>query len=137
MKLQIIANESQKIEGFETVWSKKDAELSLDDIPDNSCELILAKNTVDENVDRIKCLKSIASKVRMRGTVSVSGTDVLCLCKATICSTINTETCSSIMSNLNSIGTISDVKAALRSMGFTVVSSSIHGVNYEVTAKRV
>jgi len=101
MKLQIIANESQKIEGFETVWSKKDAELSLDDIPDNSCELILAKNTVDENVDRIKCLKSIASKVRMGGTVSVSGTDVLCLCKATI------------------------------------VSSSIHGVNYEITAKRV
>lgn len=137
MKLQIIANESQKIEGFETVWSKKDAELSLDDIPDNSCELILAKNTVDENVDRIKCLKSIASKVRMKGTVSVSGTDVLCLCKATICSTISTETCSSIMSNLNSIGTISDVKAALRSMGFTIVSSSIHGVNYEITAKRV
>ena len=137
MKLQIIANESQKIEGFETVWSKKDAELSLDDIPDNSCELILAKNTVDENVDRIKCLKSIASKVRMEGTVSVSGTDVLCLCKATICSTINTETCSSIMSNLNSIGTISDVKDGLRSMGFTIVSSSIHGVNYEITAKRV
>lgn len=137
MKLQIIANESQKIKGFETIWSKKDMELSLDSIPDNSCELILAKNTVDENIDRLKCLKSIASKVRMNGTVSISGTDVLCLCKATVCSTINTEMCSSIMSTLTSIGTIGDIKDALRAMGFTVVSSSIHGVNYEVTAKRV
>jgi len=137
MKLQIIANESQKIDGFETVWSRKDTELSLDDISDNSCELILAKNTLDENLDRLKCLKSIVSKVRMNGTVSISGTDVLCLCKATVCSTINTETCSSIMSSLNSIGTVSDVKAALKSMGLTVVSSSIHGVNYEITARRV
>tara|TARA_R100000005_G_C4883907_1_gene134169 strand:- start:183 stop:599 length:417 start_codon:yes stop_codon:yes gene_type:complete len=134
MKLQIIEDESQKIEGFETVMTSQ--YLNLDNIPSNSCEIIIAKQALDSTVDAEESLAKICSKVRLGGSVVISGTELRCFFKNVVNGMIDEASASVLVGKSLSLSTIDTVKNGLRALGFFVKSSTINGVSYEVTAER-
>ena len=134
MKLQIIEDESQKIEGFETVIV--DQNLNLDNIPNNSCEIIIAKGALDRNKDAQESLVNICSKLRSGGLVIVSGVELRCFFKNVINGILDEASASAMVGRSMSLSSIDSVKSILRSLGLFVKSSTINGVSYEVTAER-
>jgi len=137
MKLQIIEDESQKIEGFETVFlNQQNQQLNLDNIPDNSCELIITKNALDNTYNAKESLAKICSKLRIGGSVVVSGVELRCFFKNVINGIVNEESASALVGKNLSISTIGSVKEFLRSLNLFIKSSTINGVVYEVTAER-
>ena len=137
MKLQIIEDESQKIEGFETVFlNQQNQQLNLDNIPDNSCELIITKNALDNTYNAKESLAKICSKLRTGGSVVVSGVELRCFFKNVINGIVNEESASALVGKNLSISTIGSVKEFLRSLNLFIKSSTINGVVYEVTAER-
>jgi hypothetical protein len=134
MKLQIIEDESQKIEGFETIMTSQN--LNLDNVPDNSCEIIVAKQALDSTVSAQESLGKICSKVRLGGSVVISGTELRCFFKNVINGMIDENSASVLVGKSLSLSSVDSVKNGLRSLGFFVKSSIINGVSYEVTAER-
>lgn len=134
MKLQIIEDESQKIEGFETVIV--DQNLNLDNIPNNSCEIIIAKGALDRSKDAQESLVNICSKLRSGGLVIVSGVELRCFFKNVINGILDEASASAMVGRSMSLSSIDSVKSILRSLGLFVKSSTINGVSYEVTAER-
>ena len=134
MKLQIIEDESQKIEGFETIMTSQN--LNLDNVPDNSCEIIVAKQALDSTVRAQESLGKICSKVRLGGSVVISGTELRCFFKNVINGMIDENSASVLVGKSLSLSSVDSVKNGLRSLGFFVKSSTINGVSYEITAER-
>lgn len=134
MKLQIIEDESQKIEGFETIMTSQN--LNLDNVPDNSCEIIVAKQALDSTVSAQESLGKICSKVRLGGSVVISGTELRCFFKNVINGMIDENSASVLVGKSLSLSSVDSVKNGLRSLGFFVKSSTINGVSYEITAER-
>ena len=137
MNLQIIEEESQSINGFETVYLNKDnRQLNLSHISDNSCELVIARNCLDNSENPKETLASICSKIRKGGSVVVSGVELRCFFKNALNGLVNDESVSFIVGKSLSLSTIDNVKDNLRKLGLTVKSSTINGVLYEITAER-
>jgi hypothetical protein len=137
MKLQIIEDESQKIDGFETVIvNQQNSSLNLDHIPNNSCELIISKNTLDSTPSSQESLVKICSKLRSGGSIVVSGVELRCFFKDVINGIIKEEDASLLIGKNLSLSTIGSVKDLLRSLNLFIKSSTINGVVYEVTAER-
>tara|TARA_B100000287_G_scaffold386976_1_gene395215 strand:+ start:837 stop:1262 length:426 start_codon:yes stop_codon:yes gene_type:complete len=137
MKLQIIEDDSQKIEGFETIFvNKQNPNLNLDNIPNNSCELIIAKGTLDNTEDPSVSLNKICSKLRSGGSVIVSGVELRCFFKNVINGITDEASASALIGKNLSLSTITSVKSGLRSLGLFVKTSTINGAFYEVTAER-
>ena len=134
MKLQIIEDESQKIEGFETIITSQN--LNLDNVPDNSCEIIVAKQALDSTASAQESLRKICSKVRLGGSVVISGTELRCFFKNVINGMIDENSASVLVGKSLSLSSVDSVKNGLRSLGFFIKSSIINGVSYEVTAER-
>jgi len=137
MKLQIIENDSQKITGFETVYLNEDnRELALDHIADNSCELIIAKNTLDNSKNAQEALLKVCSKLRIGGSISISGLEMRCFFKNVINGITNEATASALVGQSLSISTIDSVKNNLRALGLVIKTSILNGITYEITAER-
>ena len=134
MKLQIIEDDSQKIEGFETIMTSQN--LNLDNVPDNSCEIIVAKQALDSTASAQESLGKICSKVRLGGSVVISGTELRCFFKNVINGMIDENSASVLVGKSLSLSSIDSVKNGLRALGFFVKSSTINGVSYEITAER-
>lgn len=137
MNLQIIEEESQSISGFETViLNKENRGLNLSHIPDNSCDLIIARNSLDNTENPKETLSNICSKIRSNGSIVVSGVESRCFFKNAINGMMSEDSISYIISKNLSISTIDTVKNYLKELGLTVKSSTINGVLYEITAGR-
>jgi hypothetical protein len=137
MKLQIIEDESQKIEGFDTVFlNQQNQNLNLDNVANNSCELIIAKGALDNTPSPTDFLNLICSKLRSGGSVVVSGVELRCFFKNVINGMTDEDSASAIVGKSLSLSTIDSVKNKLRSFGLFVKSSTINGAFYEVTAER-
>ncbi len=137
MKLQIIEDESQKIEGFDTVFlNQQDQSLNLDSISDNSCELIVAKGALDNTRNPTDCLKLICSKLRSGGSVVVSGVELRCFFKNVVNGITDEQSASNLIGKNLSISTVDSVKNNLRSLGLFIKTSIINGAFYEISAER-
>ena len=134
MKLQIIEDESQKIDGFETILASPN--LDLGNIPDNSCEVIIAKGALDKMSNPLDCLNLVCSKLRSNGSVVISGTELRCFFKNVINGITDESSASAVIGNSLSLSTVGSVKNALRSLGLFIKSSTINGAFYEITAER-
>ena len=137
MKLQIIEDESQKIEGFDTVFlNQENQNLNLDSIANNSCELIVAKGALDNTRNPTDCLSLICSKLRSGGSVVVSGVELRCFFKNVLNGISDEQSASNLVGKNLSISTIGSVKNNLRSLGLLIKTSTINGAFYEITAER-
>ena len=83
MKLQIIQDQSEAIEGYKSVLATNFMPPNVDDVIDNSCETISIGDTLDlYPVEfRTKVLSPILKKLRLNGEFFFSGTEPRALSK--------------------------------------------------------
>jgi predicted SAM-dependent methyltransferase len=137
MKIQILTNESNKIEGIETIMIH-DMDEGLSSYSDNECELILANEILDYvPLNMItECLKKIIRKLRLNGKLVVGGTDVRIFSRNIINNMISEQEASKMIGAKASMSSLITVAKLLQSFGLQVKSSNISGVHYEVVAVR-
>lgn len=139
MKLQIIRDQSEKIEGYKSVLATNFMPPSVEDVIDNSCELISLSDSLDlyPNETRNNILVSMLKKLRLNGEIFVSGSEPRALCKMYINGVIGTEVFSSVLKDNNSVIEIDQAISILEQLGLSIETSSINGYKYEIRARRV
>lgn len=138
MKLQLIKDQSESIEGFKTVLTTNFMPPSLNDVIDNSCENIIIGDVLDLYSQEVRnnVLVSIVKKLRLNGEVFVSGVEARSLCKMFSNNYLKTNNLSDIISNIGSIMELDEINNILESCGLEVETSKINGYKYEIRARR-
>lgn len=139
MKLQIIKDQSEAIQGYKSVLATSFMPPSVDDVIDNSCEFVSVGDTLDlyPNETRMTLLASMLKKLRLNGEFYLSGTEPRALSKMYINNLVGTETISSVMSSTNSVLEIDQAISLVEQTGLSVETSNINGYKYEIRARRV
>ena len=138
MKLQIARSKSELISGFEHVLLI-DGALDLTKFSNNECELILASNILDfVKFDQVENLvRTLISKLRLKGVVVIGGTDVRVFAKALLNGLITSAEAASMISDLSSMADSSWVRDILeQKYKLRIDSFKIDGVHYEISASR-
>lgn len=138
MKLQLIRDKSEEIQGYKSVLSTSFMPPNLDDVIDNSCELISLNDVLDlyDKETRNSILSSVLKKLRLNGEIFVSGTEPKSLCKMYINNILSTENFSANLSITNSVLELGQAVSLLEQVGLSVQTSTINGYKYEIRAKR-
>lgn len=134
MKILITEKLDKTIDGFRVLPIVQSC-VQLVNIPRNACEYLV----LDECIDQIKdkdILKEIATKIRKDGVISVTGKDINLLCQALTTRKINEEQFSEYATKQKQLWSLDRIINELKSTGLTIISSSIQGLNYEVSATR-
>ena len=138
MKLQLIRDESEKIEGYKSVLSTSFMPPSVDDVIDNSCESISLGDVLDlyDQQTRNNVLVSVLKKLRLNGEIFLSGTEPRALCKMYINNMLSTQSFSVNLSITNSVLELDQAISLLEQIGLSVETSKINGYKYEIKATR-
>ena len=136
MKLYI-SNDGTEIEGFVNINTKNLSE-QIKSIADHSCTNIVAKNVADVfSHDSYKeIIRALYDKLRLTGTLSITGVDSNVLCRHFINSYITPEQLSEAISTLDSIHSMEEVESELRKYNDLTIQSKIKGITYELSAIR-
>lgn len=139
MKLQIIRDQSEAIEGYKSVLATNFMPPNVDDIIDNSCEFISVGDSLDlyDNETRNNILFSMLKKLRLNGELFLSGTEPRALSKMYINNMVGTESLSAVMKSTSSVVEIEQAISILEQVGLSVETSSINGYKYEIRSRRV
>ena len=139
MKLQIIKDQSELIQGYKSVIATNFMPPSVDDVIDNSCELVSLGDTLDlyPNDTRNTILVSMLKKLRLGGELFLSGTEPRALSKMYINNMMTTDTLSSVMKDTGSVLEMDQAISLIEQVGLSVETSSISGYKYEIRARRV
>lgn len=132
-----ISNDNKTLEGFVNISTKNMAR-ELTNIPQHSCSLIIANDVLDafEYESYKEIISALYDKLRITGKMSLSGTDPNILSRFIINSQIDTKQFSSIVTNANSMHTLTEVKAFLINYADLEITTKINGVKYELSATR-
>ena len=137
MKLHIIESPEELIQGFESALATNEG-IVIDHVSDNECEQVVANNIIEKfplaSVSSV--LQKIVSKIRVGGTLNLSGIDANCFCKAYINDMTTKESLCEAINRCSSMLEVHDIIAALNSLGLEINYYRITGVNYEVSASR-
>jgi hypothetical protein len=127
----------QTIEGYRHVVVSENY-INFMDISNNECSEILANDVLDSfSLDKVKdCLIFLVDKLRLGGNLVVGGKDIRLFCKAVISNLISEDEASLIIENINSMPTMIQVVPIIESLGLKIVSTSMSGIHFEVTAQR-
>lgn len=138
MKLQLIRNESEKIQGYKSVLSTSFMPPSVDDVIDNSCESVSLGDVLDlyDQQTRNNILVSVLKKLRLNGEVFISGTEPRALCKMYINNILSTQSFSANLSITNSVLELDQAISLVEQVGLSVETSKINGYKYEIKARR-
>tara|TARA_Y100001972_G_C7665933_1_gene336675 strand:- start:3942 stop:4364 length:423 start_codon:yes stop_codon:yes gene_type:complete len=139
MKLQIIQDQSEAIEGYKSVLATNFMPPNVDDVIDNSCETISIGDTLDlYPVEfRTKVLSPILKKLRLNGEFFFSGTEPRALSKMYINNLIGTETFSKVIGSTNSVLEIDKAISLVEQVGLSIETSTINGYKYEIRSRRI
>lgn len=137
MKLQIVTNPETKIKGF-NVFLLSDLNVLSEEVGDNQCEQILATDTMNQfrQEEVFHFLNILISKLRLNGTLTVSGIETRLFCKGVLNGLIDQQLTNRIVSQCKSMIEIDVVKNFFHQHGLEIERSTISGLNYEITAKR-
>jgi len=137
MKLQIVTDQKTAIKGYKTFLFNDLNSLS-EEITDNQCEEILAPDTVNlfsqENV--FDFLGLLISKLRLNGTLTVSGIDPRLFCKGVLNGLLTQPIMNTLVLQSKSMLDIDLVKQFFQKNGLQIERSTMSGLNYEITARR-
>ena len=137
MKLFVTAHPTRHIEGFlrcDIAYGN----WNVEQVPENSQIEIVAVDAID-HVDfekRNGLVKDLVSRLRIGGTVVVTGLDASTLCRNLYYKVLTTEDFNKVIKEKQSIGVVDDLIKSLRESGLTIVSHATEGANYEITARR-
>ncbi len=139
MKLQLIRDQSEAIEGFKSVLATSFMPPSVDDVIDNSCELIIMSDVLDmyPQETRNSALVSVVKKLRLNGELSLSGVEARALSKMYANNLISTEGMCSIFSATNSLLELDQAISILEQCQLEVETSKVNGYKYELKARRI
>lgn len=137
MKLQIIVNESEKIEGY-THLNLQTLQEDIKTIPDNSCESIVAVKVLNRiPLQSIEGFIDLAlSKLRLGGEINISGIEQKVLAKFILNGNISEEDFNTLLMFSNSMITRSDTVKLLEVKGLKLKTSNMNGIEYDITATR-
>ena len=137
MKLQIVTDDRTAIKGYET-FLLSDLNILSEEVTDNQCEEILASDTISlfsqENV--FDFLGLLINKLRLNGTLTVSGIDPRLFCKGVLNGLIPQPTMNAIILQSKSMLDIDLIKQFFQKNGLQIERSTMSGLNYEITARR-
>lgn len=139
MKLQLIRDDNNVIDGFKTIsYSDPNKINELNDIVSNSCEYILANTVLDdfEIEESPKIVFALVSKLRIGGSIVLLGHDINILAKALINNEIGPNEMSAYVKDKRSVSTALNTVSLLRDHGLEIVSVKYNSYLYEIFAKR-
>jgi hypothetical protein len=138
MKLQLIRDESEKIEGYKSVLSTSFMPPNMDDVIDNSCESVSLGDVLDlyDSQTRNNVLMAVLKKLRINGEVFLSGTEPRALCKMYVNNILSTENFSANLSITNSALELDQAVSLFQKIGLSVETSTLNGYKYEIRARR-
>jgi len=132
MKLNIIQEESQRIENYNNVLIENGVASFLN-VSDGECEEVLALHV---NALHFPSLIECLNKVAVGGKIKLSGVDLPVFCRQVTNRLIKEEHASNLIEASKTIVPIKVITNTLNSMGFEVETALIRGVNYEICANR-
>jgi hypothetical protein len=132
MKLNIITEESQKIENYNNVTIQNN-QVSLIDISDGECEEVLISNA---NLLATQSLFAVIKKVGIGGSLKINGVDLNMMCRQTINQMVKDSEVSSIIENSKCIVPVKIIEQILTSNGFDVETTTLQGIQYRICATR-
>jgi hypothetical protein len=138
MKLQIVNNDDESIEGFISLKVGEDFKTTLSQLVDNSCTEVLLLDILDtmEYEQSFEFLSGIFRKVRSSGSIILRGVSSLSFSHSLLNGPIDSKQASGIIGNIKSIHDQRDVINLLESNNFTVDTVRLSGVVYELKATR-
>ena len=137
MKIQVAKMGEETIKGYKQVVCS-DNYINLMEISDNECSEIIANNVLDNfSIEKIhECLVSLVGKLRLNGKIVVGGTDLRLFSRAVINNMITEQQACQMANSCNSMPSLETIKPMMNSLGLNIISSTLSGVHFEVTAKR-
>lgn len=136
MKLQISNNQGSDIEGFVNI-SVDSLDNEFQQIPDNSCEFILAKNIVDyisfQEIEQT--LLKLLSKLRLNGSLVVGGKDLNLFCKHVRNDLLSQADACTAIEKCRSMVSYKTIENIFKKMNLKYTTQLV-GINYEVTVSR-
>lgn len=138
MKLQIVNNDDESIEGFISLKIGEDFKTTLSQLVDNSCTEVLLLDILDtmEYEQSFEFLVSVLKKIRSNGSIILRGVSSLSFAHSLLNGPIDSKQASGIIGNIRSIHDQRDVTNLLESNNFTVDTLRLSGVVYELKATR-
>lgn len=138
MKIQIIKNDGESIDGFITLKLGNDTKLELSKIINNSCTEILLLDIIDlfEYNKSIELISDIVSKIRLNGSLILRGISSIAFSHSLLNGIIDSNRASEIISKIQSIHDHRDITSLLESHHFTIDTISLNGLSYELKATR-
>ena len=138
MKLQIINNDDESIEGFISLKIGEDFKTTLSQLVDNSCTEVLLLDILDtmEYEKSFAFLADVLKKIRSNGSIILRGVSSLAFSHSLLNGPIDSKQASGIIANINSIHDQKDVINLLESHNFTIDTVRLNGISYELKATR-
>ena len=138
MKIQIVNNDNESIDGFIALKISDNIKQDLGKIVDNSCTELLVLDVINsfKYNESIEFLLTLLKKVRINGNILLKGVSSLSLSNAILNELINSEEGSSVIENIKSIHDHRDIVNLLEANNFTVNTIMLGGVSYELGATR-
>lgn len=138
MKLQIINNENESIEGFVSLKISENFKTTLSQIIDNSCTEILLLDILDtmDYEKSYEFLSQMIHKIRLNGSLILRGVSSIVLANSILNEKIDTKQASNIIANIQSFHDQRDIITLLEANDFIIDTIRLSGVNYELKATR-
>lgn len=137
MKLNICYSAQQQITNYTNLVLEENG-IDLNTIVNSSCEEIVVSSVLDhltyENAN--KALREILGKLRLGGTITITGIDAKALSRLVLSESVSIEQFNEILGNTKSFNTIFNVRNILTKIGLVIESDFINGYSYSITAKR-
>jgi hypothetical protein len=138
MKLQIVNNDDESIEGFISLKVSKDFKTTLSQLVDSSCTEVLLLDILDtmEYEQSFEFLFYVLKKIRLNGSIVLRGISSIAFAHSLLNGPIDSKRASGIIDNIHSIHDQRDVINLLESNDFIVDTVRLNGVEYELKATR-
>lgn len=139
MNIYVTKDDEKKIENFTNInITKPDTQDELKNIVSNSCENIIIDDIIDylphSNIETF--IKLLSSKLRINGSLIITGIEIGTLCRSTISEVISPSDFSTVIQARSSMSSIGDVLNILKKNNLKIQSSLVKGLKYEVSATR-
>lgn len=138
MKLQIVNNDNESIEGFVSLKVGENFKNTLSQLVDNSCTEVLLLDILDtmEYESSLEFLLNVIHKIRLQGSIMLRGISSLAFSHSLLNGPLDSKKASEIIANIKSIHDQRDVINLLESNNFIIDTVRLAGVSYEVQATR-
>ena len=132
MKLNIIKEESQKIQNYNNVTIQNN-QASLIDVSDGECDEVLISSA---NSLTTQSLFEVIKKVAIGGSLKIEGVELNMMCRQMVNQMVKDSEVSSIIESSKCIVPIKVVEGILTSNSFEIETATLQGIQYQICATR-